>query len=57
MEVLKGLRINGPRGAIYIDPQTRDSPQTVYIRRVERVNGQLYNTEFAKFAHVRDPAK
>jgi branched-chain amino acid transport system substrate-binding protein len=29
----------------------------VYIRRVERVNGQLYNTEFEKFADMKDPGK
>jgi branched-chain amino acid transport system substrate-binding protein len=57
MEILKGMRINSPRGPIVIDPQTRDVVQTVYIRRVERVNGQLYNTEFEKFADVKDPGK
>ena len=57
MEILKGMRINSPRGPIMIDPQTRDVVQTVYIRRVERVNGQLYNTEFEKFADVKDPGK
>ena len=57
MEVLKGMRINSPRGPIVIDRETRDVVQTVYIRRVERVNGQLYNTEFEKFADVKDPGK
>jgi branched-chain amino acid transport system substrate-binding protein len=57
MEILRGLRINSPRGPILIDRETRDVVQTVYIRRVERVNGQLYNTEFEKFADVKDPGK
>jgi branched-chain amino acid transport system substrate-binding protein len=57
MEILKGMRINSPRGPIVIDRETRDVVQTVYIRRVERVNGQLYNTEFEKFADVKDPGK
>lgn len=57
MEVLKGMKINSPRGPIVIDAQTRDVVQTVYIRRVERVNGQLYNIEFEKFPDIRDPGK
>jgi branched-chain amino acid transport system substrate-binding protein len=57
MEILKGMRINSPRGPILIDRETRDIVQTVYIRRVERINGQLYNTEFEKFADVKDPGK
>jgi branched-chain amino acid transport system substrate-binding protein len=40
-----------------IDPRTREVVQTVYIRRVERVNGQLYNSEFEKFADVKDPGE
>jgi len=40
-----------------IDPQTRDVIQTVYIRRVEKVNGQLRNVEIEKFENVKDPVK
>jgi branched-chain amino acid transport system substrate-binding protein len=57
MAVLKGLKINSPRGPITIDPQTRDVVQTVYIRKVEKVNGELYNVEFDKFENMKDPAK
>jgi branched-chain amino acid transport system substrate-binding protein len=57
MEVLKGLRLESPRGSIQIDPETRDIVQTVYIRRVERVKGALYNVEFDKFPDVKDPGK
>ena len=32
-----------------IDPETRDVVQTVYIRKVEKVNGGLYNVEFDKY--------
>src|SRR5437667_417973 len=42
MEVLKGLKLNSPRGPIHIDPETRDIVQTVYVRRVEKVKGALY---------------
>ena len=57
MAVLKGMKINSPRGPITIDPQTRDVVQTVYIRKVEKVNGELYNVEFDKFENVKDPGK
>jgi branched-chain amino acid transport system substrate-binding protein len=46
-----------PRGPLSIDPQTRDVVQTIYIRRVEKVNGQLHNVEIEKFENVKDPAK
>ena len=57
MAVLKGMKINSPRGPILIDPQTRDVVQTVYIRKVEKVNGELYNVEFDKFENMKDPGK
>jgi hypothetical protein len=30
---------------------------SLYMRRVECVNGQVYNSEFEKFAAVKDPGK
>jgi branched-chain amino acid transport system substrate-binding protein len=57
MEALKGLSFESPRGPIQIDAVTRDIVQTIYIRRTERVNGQLVNVEFDKFERVKDPAK
>jgi branched-chain amino acid transport system substrate-binding protein len=54
---MKGMAWEGPRGPIAIDPQTRDIVQDVYIRRVERVNGELYNVEFEKYSAVKDPGK
>jgi branched-chain amino acid transport system substrate-binding protein len=57
MAVLKGMKINSPRGPIMIDPATRDVVQTVYIRKVEKVGGEVYNVEFDKFADVKDPGK
>jgi branched-chain amino acid transport system substrate-binding protein len=29
----------------------------VYVRRVERLQGGLYNVEFDKFPNVKDPGK
>jgi branched-chain amino acid transport system substrate-binding protein len=57
MEALKGLKFESPRGPIEIDPATRDIVQTVYIRKTERVKGELVNVEFDKFERVKDPAK
>jgi branched-chain amino acid transport system substrate-binding protein len=57
MAILKGMKINSPRGPLTIDPQTRDPVQTVYIRKVEKVNGELQNVEFDKFENVKDSGK
>jgi branched-chain amino acid transport system substrate-binding protein len=53
----KGMRWESPRGPMSIDPETRDVVQTVYIRRVENVGGQLVNVEFDKIDNVKDPFK
>ena len=53
----KGMRWESPRGPVSIDPDTRDIVQTVYIRRVDKVDGQLRNVEFEKFENVKDPFK
>lgn len=57
MAVLKGMKIDSPRGPIEIDPETRDVIQTVYIRRVEKVGGKIVNVEFDKVEKVKDPGK
>jgi branched-chain amino acid transport system substrate-binding protein len=57
MEALKGMKIDSPRGPISIDPATRDVIETVYVRKVEKVKGELYNVEFDKFPDQKDPGK
>ncbi|MCC0006301.1 MAG: ABC transporter substrate-binding protein [Methylobacteriaceae bacterium] len=57
VEAMKGMSWTSPRGPISIDPETRDIVQNVYIRKVEKKNGQLYNVEFDKLANVKDPFK
>lgn len=57
VDAMKGMAWESPRGPISIDPQTRDIVQNIYIRRTERVGGELYNVEFETFPAVRDPAK
>jgi branched-chain amino acid transport system substrate-binding protein len=54
---MQGMRWESPRGPIEIDPRTRDVVHNEYIRRVERVNGELSNVEFETFPMVKDPAK
>ncbi len=53
----KGMSWESPRGPMSIDPQTRDVIETVYIRRVEKVGGELRNVEFDKVENVKDPVK
>ena len=57
LAALKGMKLMSPRGPIMIDPETRDIVQTVYIRKVEKVDGLLYNIEFDKYPDVKDPGK
>jgi branched-chain amino acid transport system substrate-binding protein len=54
---MKGMKWESPRGPISIDPETRDIIQNVYIRKVEKKNGQLWNVEFETFKDVKDPGK
>jgi len=54
---MKGMAWESPRGPISIDPETRDIIQNIYMRRVEKVDGELYNVEFETFANVKDPGK
>jgi branched-chain amino acid transport system substrate-binding protein len=53
----KGMAWESPRGPISIDPDTRDIIQTIYIRRVEKVGGELRNVEFERVEKVKDPMK
>jgi len=57
MEIIKGWKTQSPRGPISIDPETRDIVQTIYLRKVEKRNGELWNIEFDKFDAVKDPGK
>jgi branched-chain amino acid transport system substrate-binding protein len=52
---MRGMAWTSPRGPMAIDAATRDVVQNVYIRRCERVDGELFNVEFETVEHVRDP--
>jgi branched-chain amino acid transport system substrate-binding protein len=54
---MKGMQWESPPGPISIDPETRDIIQNIYIRKVEKKNGQLFNVEFSTFESVKDPVK
>ena len=57
IDAAKGMMWESPRGPLSVDPETRDIVQTVYIRRVEKVDGRLVNVEFDKVENVKDPLK
>jgi branched-chain amino acid transport system substrate-binding protein len=52
---MKGMKWESPRGPMSIDPETRDLIHDEYMRKVEKVNGELYNVEFANVGPVKDP--
>jgi branched-chain amino acid transport system substrate-binding protein len=53
----KGASWESPRGVMSIDPETRDVVQSVYIRKVEKVDSKLVNVEIAAVPNVKDPFK
>ena len=52
---MKGMAWESPRGPISIDPATRDIVQNIYVRKVEKKDGELYNVEFQTFDAVKKP--
>jgi len=54
---MKGTSWESPRGPISIDPETRDVVQNIYLRKVERVDRELYSVEFNTVEAVKDPLK
>ena len=58
MDILKHEAFTSPRGPISIDPETRDIVQTVYLRRVDKVNGELRSVELQPLVtSFKDPGK
>ena len=57
LAAMKGQIFESPRGPMFIDAQTRDVVQNIYLRKVERKDGQLYNVEFDVINVVKDPGK
>lgn len=57
LAAMKGQIFESPRGPMFIDAQTRDVVQNMYLRKVERKNGKLYNVEFDVIKDMKDPGK
>jgi branched-chain amino acid transport system substrate-binding protein len=57
LEAMKGMSWVSPRGPVRIDARTRDIVQNIYVRKVERIDGELHNVEFATFEAVKDSGK
>jgi branched-chain amino acid transport system substrate-binding protein len=57
LAAMKGQIFESPRGPMFIDAQTRDVVQNIYLRKVDKMNGQLYNVEFDVIKDVKDPGK
>ena len=57
LAAMKGAKWTSPRGPVEIDPDTRDIVQNIYVRKVEKKDGQLYNMEFETIPMVKDPFK
>ena len=54
---MKGASWMSPRGPVSIDPATRDIVQNIYVRKVEKTDGALYNVEFETIPNMKDPYK
>jgi len=57
LAAMKGQIFESPRGPVFIDAQTRDVVHNIYLRKVEKKDGQLYNVEFDVIKDVKDPGK
>ncbi|MGZ5853509.1 MAG: ABC transporter substrate-binding protein [Xanthobacteraceae bacterium] len=57
VDFMKTLKLDSPRGPAAIDPDERDIVQNIYIRRVEKRDGQLVNIDIATTPMVKDPWK
>jgi branched-chain amino acid transport system substrate-binding protein len=54
---MKGLIFESPRGPMFVDAQTRDVVHNIYLRKVQKLNKELYNVEFDVIKDVKDPGK
>ncbi|MFO6421162.1 ABC transporter substrate-binding protein [Hylemonella sp. W303a] len=57
VNAMKNLKWESPRGPVSLDPETRDIVQNIYLSKVERKDGELYNVEFDVIKDVKDPGK
>ena len=55
VDAMKGQKFMSPRGPMEIDAATREAVPPMYIRKVEKKNGELWNVEFQNIGPVKDP--
>ena len=55
VDAMKGQKWMSPRGPMEIDANTREAIPPMFIRKVERKNGELYNVEFEATGPIKDP--
>lgn len=55
-KAILGATLRSPRGAITIDPATREPIQDIHIRRVEKIDGKLRNVVVDTFKAVKAPS-
>jgi branched-chain amino acid transport system substrate-binding protein len=52
---MKGMSWESPRGLMSIDRDSGEVVHNIYIRKVEKVGGELRNVELETFSNVEDP--
>jgi branched-chain amino acid transport system substrate-binding protein len=57
IDFMRGKKFDSPRGPVVIDPVERDVIQNIYIRQVEKQDGQLVNVDIGQVDMVKDPWK
>jgi branched-chain amino acid transport system substrate-binding protein len=57
MASARGFKWDSPRGPVMVDPKGRDLIQNVYIRKVEKIDGDLGNKSMFTYHDVKDPWK
>jgi len=57
VDFIKNSKIDSPRGPVAIDPVERDVIQNIYIRRVEKRDGELVNIDIDTVPMVKDQWK
>ena len=55
VDAMRGQKFMSPRGPMEIDAATREAVPPMYIRKVEKKNGELWNVEFQDLGPIKDP--
>ncbi len=55
VDAVRGYGWESPRGPVKIEADTRDITENEYIRRIEKVDGQMENVIVDTYTAVKDP--